>query len=404
MNATRLLPLALITLIAACDAGDPVAPAVGNRGLRASVAPGSIWAIADTGQTGPGSTYGLFVPTNWNGDAVFYAHGFKDISDPISLPTKDSAEKFRDRLGAEGYAVAWSSYSENGFAVKDGIQRTHQLRGLLASRAGKPARSYLAGTSLGGVVALALAEQHPDQYDGALTMCGFVGGSRMQIDYIANTRVLFDWFYRDVLPGDAISMPPETTLNEIIGKAYAAILARPDKAFLITQISQTPIPFANNTELVTSLLNVIGFHARGMNDLIDRTHGHNLFDNSATVYTGSAAVPAGVLAALNGQVDGMPGVERFVSTPDAEAYVNKYYEPTGKLAIPVLSIHTTRDPSVPFQHQAVLRKKVADAGASSMLHTRPIPRYGHCTFNTDEMLTGVKDLATWAQTGVAPTN
>lgn len=400
MKNLRLLPLTLATLLVACDTTDPVAPARSSA-VRAAVAPGSVWAIADTGETGPGSTYGLFVPVNWNGNAVFYAHGFKDISDPISLPTKDSAEAFRDRLGAEGYAVAWSSYSENGFAVKDGMQRTHQLKGLLASRAGQPTRSYLAGTSLGGVVALALAEKYPSQYDGALTMCGFVGGSRKQIDYIANTRVLFDWFYPGVLPGNALSMPEGTTLNEIIFKAYAAIMARPDKAFLITQISQTPIPFASNQELVISLINVLGFHARGMNDLLDRTHGHTLFNNSTTVYTGSPAVRASTLDSLNSPVY---GVKRFQSTPDAENYLNKYYEPTGDLKIPVLSVHTTRDPSVPFGHQAVLREKVAAAGASSMLFTRPISRYGHCTFTSTEMVSGVKDLARWAESGVAPLN
>lgn len=398
MNKRNLLPLGIIALVAACDA-DPVAPGA-RAPISASVAAGSQWAIADTGETGPGSTYAVFVPANWNGDAVFYAHGFKDVSDPVSLPTKDSADAFRERLGAAGYAVAYSSYSENGFALKDGIQRTHQLRGLFTARAGKPRRSYLAGTSLGGVVALALAEKHPGQYDGALTMCGFVGGSKMQIEYIGNTRALFDWFYPGVLPGNAVSMPEGTTLNEIIGKAYAAIIARPDKAFLISQVTQTPLPFANGRELVTSLLNVLGFHARGMNDLLDRTHGHVLFDNTAP-YTASPAVPAGILAAMN-HPDA--GVQRFESTPDAENYLEKYYEPTGDLKIPVLSVHTTRDPSVPYRHQVVLQQKVAAAGASAMLRTRPINRYGHCTFNTVEMVGALQDLAQWAETGIAPAN
>ena len=401
MNTKSFLPLGIIAIIAACDSGDPVAPRGALAGPRHSVAAGSQWAIADTGETGPGSSYALFVPNNWNGDAVFYAHGFRDISDPVSLPTKDSAEVFRDKLGAQGYAVAYSSYSENGFAVKDGIQRTHQLRGLLTARAGKPNRSYLAGTSLGGVVALALAEQHPKQYDGALTMCGFVGGSKMQIEYIANTRAVFDWFYPGVLPGNAVSMPEGTTLNEIIGKAYAAIVARPDKAFLVTQVTQTQMQFVNSSELVVSLLNVLGFHARGMNDLLDRTHGHILFDNATTVYTGSPAVPAWLLAAMNGPVG---GVQRFESTPDAENYVARYYEPTGDLKIPVLSMHTTRDPSVPYRHQTVFAKKVQDAGASAMLRTRPVNRFGHCTFNTNEMVGALRDLASWSQTGIAPAN
>ena len=401
MNNRHLLSIATIALLAACDAPDAVGPAATARTPRTAATPGSMWAVADTGETGPGSTYAVFVPTNWNGSAVFYAHGFKDVGDPVSLPTKDNVETFRDQLGAAGFAVAYSGYSENGFAVKDGIQRTHQLRGLLASKAGVPQRSYLAGTSLGGVVALALAEQYPDQYDGALSMCGFVGGSKKQIDYVGNTRALFDWFYPGVLPGNTISMPAGTTLNEVIGKAYAAILARPDKAFLITQISQTPIPFTNSTEMVVSLLNVLGFHARGINDLIDRTHGHNLFDNSDVIYTGSPAVPASILAAMNHPEI---GVQRFESTPDADNYLRKYYEPTGNLRIPVLSMHTTHDPSVPFDHQRVFREKVATAGTSAMLRTRPITRYGHCTFTTAEMVGAMQDVANWAETGTAPLN
>ncbi len=88
----------------------------------------------------------------------------------------------------------------------------------------------------------------------------------------------------------------------------------------------------------------------------------------------------------------------------AGTYVARYYEPTGNLKIPVLRMHTTRDPSVPYRHETVFAQKVLDAGASAMLRTRPINRFGHCTFNTNEMVGALQDLATWSQTGIAPAN
>ena len=402
MRTPTLLPLALLAIAAGCDATDGVAPLD-----RTSVAPtfaaaaDGPWAIADTGETGPGSTYAIFVPKTWNGSTIFYSHGFNDVTDPVALPVKEQTEAFRDRLGALGYAIAYSSYSENGYALKDGMQRTHQLRGLFTSVAGQPERSYLVGHSLGGGVALALAEKFGGQYDGALPMCGVVGGTQLQVEYIGHVRALFDFFYPNVLPGDAVSMPEGLNLNrDIIFPALMAMRANPTGAIMISQITQTQTPFTDAGEPVTGILNALGFHARGINDLLDRTHGQNLFDNSETVYTGSPAVPAWLLAAINAP----GGVDRFASTPAADAYVEKYFQPSGDLTIPVLTLHTSRDPAVPIAHERALFDIANAAGTTSMLRQRTINRFGHCSFTLDEMVTAVQDLATWVETGVAPVN
>jgi hypothetical protein len=64
----------------------------------------------------------------------------------------ESKMGIREGLLARGFAFALSTYSENGFAVKQGIQQTHQLRGLFKAHFGEPKRSYLMGESMGGVV------------------------------------------------------------------------------------------------------------------------------------------------------------------------------------------------------------------------------------------------------------
>src|SRR5215203_2849719 len=82
-------------------------------------------------QTGPGSLYALDVPAAWNGDLVVYAHGILDPVLRVVLPSsQDDFVTVRAALMARGFAVASSSYSANGFALKDASQRTRQLTAL----------------------------------------------------------------------------------------------------------------------------------------------------------------------------------------------------------------------------------------------------------------------------------
>src|SRR5205085_2467058 len=112
----RLIALAAVAA-AVCGCAEkpsPTAPA----GSFATRNTSPTWAIARTGTTGPGSEYAIYVPVQWNGDVVFYAHGIVDAAAPVTLPSS-SIDELRDSLGVMGFAVAYSSYSENGWAVKD---------------------------------------------------------------------------------------------------------------------------------------------------------------------------------------------------------------------------------------------------------------------------------------------
>jgi pimeloyl-ACP methyl ester carboxylesterase len=82
----------------------------------------------------------------------------------IALPAE--ADLLIGQFTAQGFAVAYSSFSENGWAVKDGAQRTHQLLGVFRARFGLPSRVYLAGGSMGGLIAIKLQEQYPGAFDG----------------------------------------------------------------------------------------------------------------------------------------------------------------------------------------------------------------------------------------------
>lgn len=412
---------AALLLFTACADRTPTSPAASSTtsavAAVSTTTPGTgPWNRVIEGETGPGSLYAIYVPNDWNGDAVIYAHGFRDAWSPVDLRDQDNLDALRDALGAEGYAVAYSSYSENGFAIKDGAQRTHELRGLLAfALSGQPRRTYLAGHSLGAGVALSLVEQYPKQYDGALLMCGMVGGSELQTQYLGNVRALFDFFYPNALPGNAISYPAAqpVTLPQVI----AAVQTNPVALFAIASTAQTPLPYVpvgsvlnlNSPAfqtMVGSLFGALNFQSRGIENILDITHGATPFGNADTQYSlGTSVVPGfltpavqGAIAAANG------GVARFTLDQSADNYLTHNFTPSGDVRIPVLSVHNAWDPGVPAFHEAALAAKVAAAGRSGNLLQRFIPSYGHCNISTQQAVGSFNDLAGWVQSGSRPAN
>lgn len=342
------------------------------------------------GTTAAGALYEFVVPADWNGDLVVYAHGIVDPQAPIARPsTQDSFSAIRSALLGRGYAVASTSYSENGYALKDGAQRVHQLRGLFASRVGLPRRTLLVGHSLGAVIVLKLAEQYPLQYDGALPMCGFVGGGIPEIQYGGNARVLFDFFFPGVLTVAAFPTFPvdfsigSETFLRVLTALQAGLFAPGQPTLQFTAVAG--LPASNPAEIVLSGLTIVGFNLRFAGDILERTHGQIPFDNTQTVYEGS-----GDDAALNA------GVERFSASPAAVNYIEQYYSPTGALRVPVLTLHTTLDPVAPSFHEALYANLVAQAGASDLLVQQSVNRYGHCAIKVAEAARAFDDLAAWA--------
>ena len=363
-------------------------------GPMASLQADAVGTQVITGETGPGSIYRIDRPEHWNGDLVLYAHGAVPPTIPVRLPP--DAASLRDALVARGYAFAYSSRDETGYALKDGVQRTRQLRGLFAEAFGEPAHTYLMGTSMGGLIALKLAETNPGLFDGAVPMCTFPGGSHMEFDYLWNVRALFDYFFPGVIPGDGMHVPDDLDFNTVVPAVRNALVADPARAREFAGVDQIEIQYASLDELVHAMIDVGGTPLRLQvgftNNMFDHTHGHFWFDNSGTAYTGSQDD-----AALNA------GVGRFTSTPDATNYLEHYYQPDGNLTLPVLTLHTTRDAAAPFAHEAVYAAIVAAQGKSDLLVQRTFDRFGHCRFTNDERVQALEDLATWVEHGVRPT-
>lgn len=401
MSSIRAAALALAVLsVLGCDRSSntgrlmPTGPQKDAVTVEASAA--SLWVSQIVDTTGPGATYAMFVPNNWDQSGrrlMVFVHGLVFPGSEVTLPILD---RLRDALGARGFAVAYSSFSENGWAVKDGANRTHQLRGLFAARFGEPAQTFIYGRSLGGLIGVMLAEKYSDQYAGVFAECGAVSGASIALRYLFDVRRLFDYFYPGLLPGNALGVPEEWHPGpDDANRVQAAMVADMSGALAIAKIDQTPLQFASPAELRAAIIDVLTVHSFEVNDVMQRAHGRPPVTSStftATDATGSPRLDPALLESINANT------LHFEAASDAANFAAHSYDPTGDLRIPVMTLTTSRDPRLPpALNELVYQSRVDAAGRSDMYLRRQLSRYGHCNFTADERLNGFLDFVSWAE-------
>jgi hypothetical protein len=226
-----------------------------------------------------------------------------------------------------------------------------------------------------------------------LLVSGVVGGTKAEVKYVGDTRVLFDCLYPGVLPGGLFDVPECGT--PFPSSAIVDTIMANQQPLGALLCMDPALPYANSTEAVTSVVTALGFQWTGAEDLFDRTHQHALYDNANVVYT-CPLLPPPVLEGLNACV------ARYSATPDAQAFLRQNYEPDGALSVPLLTLHNTRDPVVPIFHEALYRDKVSQQGRLDFLLQRSKDSYGHVNFSGAELLGAFADLVAWVNSGHKP--
>jgi hypothetical protein len=89
--------------------------------------------------------------------------------------------------------------------------------------------------------------------------------------------------------------------------------------------------------------------------------------------------------------------------PDIAAWLElRKYAPGGELQIPLVVLHTTGDEIVPSLHAAIYAARVRPSGRGR-LFPLPVPRWGHCAFETSEVLTGFALMLTASRPATSDT-
>ncbi|MDQ3289971.1 MAG: DUF6351 family protein [Bacteroidota bacterium] len=323
-------------------------------------------------------------PTNWNGELIIYAHGYVSAFAPLALPTE--AAPYVPLFTSMGYAFATTSYTENGLAIQTGIQNILDLRQRFIKEYGKPKYIYLTGGSEGGIITTLTIERYPTLFNGGLSLCGPCGDFRKQINYYADFRVLFDYFFPGVLPGDAINIPNKLIRNwesVYVPAILQAIKKDPATALKLLKVAQAPYDPNDLNTVGETFIRVLWYDVFATRDAIQKLRGQP-YDNCKRVYTGTGDRRED--KRLNANVD------RFTADKQALRNIERYYQTTGNIRLPLVKAHTTADPVIPFWHLLLYQVKVAAQGRSSLFNGIPVERYGHCTFNETEIVAGLSLL------------
>src|SRR6266508_1271735 len=168
-------------------------------GLGAPAAAGRPLPAAPIDLTGQlhGAPFEIRVPADWNGTLVVYAHGYRDKADHPGEVDDRSAEAFvadpvEELLLDAGFALAGSAYSDNGWAVREGIRDTNRLVEHFASVVGRPDTTILAGFSMGSVITFEAIERYPGIYDGAIPSCAVGAGAPRAFDGTMAIQAAYD--------------------------------------------------------------------------------------------------------------------------------------------------------------------------------------------------------------------
>ena len=283
-----------------------------------------------------GAGYRIEVPDNWNGDLVLYAHGFRGIGLELTV----SNPRIRQSLVTNGYAWAASSYSKNGYDVRQGVMDTHALSELFNGLVGHPRRTYFTGHSMGGHITGVAIEQYPQAYVAALPMCGVMGDDEL-FDYFLDFNLV-----AQALAGVQAQFPFPADYQTAVVPAVQAALGAPYPFVLnargqqlrdVTQnISGGPRPaFSFSFQVWGNFLFTVGVTGGDIG-----VAPGNVQDNGDTVYqidsdpalsTAEIALNAAVLRVTRDPQGRHPN--GLASIPPI----------SGRLPIPVLSLHTIGD-------------------------------------------------------------
>ncbi|MBI1878934.1 MAG: hypothetical protein HYR94_12075, partial [Chloroflexi bacterium] len=214
-----------------------------------------------------------------------------------------------------------------------------------------PGHVYLVGVSEGGLITTLAIEQYPNVFDGGLAACGPIGDFREQINYFGHFRVVFDYYFPGLIPGSPTDIPQSLIDNwdsyyatvikpAILNPAHAGAVAQ------LMQVTGAAFDPQDPSTIEPAIHDLLWYHVFATNDAMAKLGGQP-FDNQVYIYTGS-----------NNDTQLNLSVQRFSANPVALAEIQAHYQTSGYLTAPLVTLHTTLDPIIPYRHETLYRGKV----------------------------------------------
>ena len=349
-----------------------------------------VLSSAPAGDDGPisrrgtyaGGSYLIEVPARWNGGLVIFAHGYGEAS----------AAPLASHLAANGYAWAASSYRIGGYRPDWFLEDTLQVRDLFIREIGRPRWTIIHGQSMGGHIAISSLELHPGVYQGALIECGVTDG---------------------VTVAD-LGLAYQAAAEYFAGAPLLDDTARPDLAARVSELWLPALGEPGRYTVQGERFDSVVKHLFG-GDLPLRLQGlrPRYFPNMILFRRTQLLGRAGSTLHVRYRIDPGLGVDedelnrrirRFAPAAGARSRETNpvFAEPTGRITVPVLTLHETGDARAPFSLEQSYRRRTLTVGTSHLLVQRAIRWPGHCAIDGDVREQAFDDLVAWIERGVKP--
>ncbi|MFC4427877.1 alpha/beta hydrolase family protein [Deinococcus navajonensis] len=408
----------MTSLLSACTSVST--PPTTEEALRAAATKSGVTGLSITKRddgglnvsgTLAGNVFAVRVPANWNHQSMLYAHGYvtpaPGATEKAPTPATDPAFGLLTTAYNQGYAAADTAYAKVGYAVKEGVEANKALRDMLV--AAGSTKQYMTGVSMGGNITVAMIEKYPNDFSGALSLCGVNPGWASEMRYLFDVRVVYDYLTKGTpyaLPGNGDALTPnaaytiQAVQQSVIGLFTAAGKGDATAKAIIGQLASVTGVSADPVSLITALASTV----YGLSDLLNTAGGAG-YSNVGRVYTGSLND-----AALNA------GVQRVSGSAASQAYLAANYTATGKFNAKLLTVHNLSDPLVPYLLEPEFAAIVKAAGNSANLvqqvvDAKPVNLAdpatsgpAHCYFTPAQVSTAWNELRGWVDQGVRPPN
>ena len=355
------------------------------------------------GRDSAGAFYLIAMPKAWNGDLVLHAHGGPFLGAPTAKRVAEDLERW-SVMPRLGYAWAASSYAQGGVAVTAAAEDTERLRRLFVDKVAKPRHVWLHGQSWGASVAAKGAELFTEgkPYDAVLLTAGVLGGGTRSYDFRLDLRVVYQYLcHNHPLPSEPqyplnIGLPAEARLTQ------AELARRVDDCLALNKPASERTPAqAAKIKTITDVIHIpersiqahLNWATWHFQDVVQkRTGGTSPFGNAGVAYTGSADD-----AALNA------GVLRYTADPKAVAALAADADLSGRIPVPVLTVHAIHDPTAMVELQESFGRAMAAAGREAALVQTYTGDRDHSYLSDPTYAALMEALSAWATQGRKPT-
>ena len=383
-------------------------PAVADEGER--VVEG---ALADT------TPYRFVVPDDWNG-TVFIDMDF------AAGPVSEAEQALID----EGAAYGGTTRTVTGWNIGGAIANQIEALDAFVAEVGEPEQAITMGSSMGGFIAAATGELHPDRIDGVVAACGGLSGTVSQWNQKLDTVFVLSELLDPEgtlpvvdIPADvpgaqqawidhltAAQQTPEgrarIALAAAIGQlpAWSQAIADPDprdaetyQAAWFSALAGDPLPYIGQamSSRRTSTLQFGGLPS--WNTGIDYVEQLRKASPEARRVVADLYDQAGL--SLDDDLATVNAAERHEADPDAVARFAATYEFTGDISVPTITLNNVGDQISTVAQQSAYEERVKKAGNASLLRQTYVASAGHCAFTAAETVAAAHVLLDRLESG-----